>query len=150
MGNDFFSGEDLYISTNKYCSLMIGEKVMFGPQVMILGGNHNLKYSQSFMKDYVDDDADTKSIVIEKGVWVGARSSILSGATICEGAVVGANSLVSGYIPPFCIATGVPSKKFRSRFNRTSLTEYLYSTNSNYEFDEVIEIYNEYGVKLID
>lgn len=49
-------------------------------------------------------------IKICKNASIGMRTIILPNVTIGEGAVVGANSLVSKDIPPFSIAVGNPAK----------------------------------------
>ena len=49
-------------------------------------------------------------IRICNNVWIGEKVSILSGVTIGEGSIIGANSVVTKNIPPFCIAAGCPAK----------------------------------------
>tara|TARA_R110002049_G_scaffold113107_1_gene263150 strand:+ start:2342 stop:2842 length:501 start_codon:yes stop_codon:yes gene_type:complete len=49
-------------------------------------------------------------IKICKNASIGMRTIILPNVTIGEGAVIGANSLVSKDIPPFSIAVGNPAK----------------------------------------
>jgi len=52
-------------------------------------------------------------ITIEDNVWMGARVIVLRGSHIGNGAVIGANSLVNGYIPPNALAAGSPAKVIR-------------------------------------
>ena len=52
-------------------------------------------------------------IVIEDNVWIGARSIILRGSHVGRGAVIGANSIVKGYIPPDSLAVGSPARVVR-------------------------------------
>jgi len=52
-------------------------------------------------------------VVIEDGVWIGARVVVLRGAHIGAGAVIGANSVVRGVIPPHTVAAGVPARVVR-------------------------------------
>ena len=49
-------------------------------------------------------------IVIEDNVFIGARSIILKGVTIGEGAVIGAGSVVSKDVPPYSIVCGNPAR----------------------------------------
>ena len=93
IGKDFYAGEDFYLSTNKYCRLVIGDGVMFGPCVRVLGGNHSYTYTASHLRYHQQDDPNTKAIELEDGVWIGANVTILSGARISEGSIVGASSL---------------------------------------------------------
>jgi maltose O-acetyltransferase len=52
-------------------------------------------------------------VVVEDGVWIGAQSIILPGTRIGKGSVIGANSVVSGSIPPGVIAAGSPARVIR-------------------------------------
>lgn len=49
-------------------------------------------------------------IVLEENVWVGARSIVLSGAHIGEGAIVGAGTVVDFRVPAFAIVAGNPAR----------------------------------------
>ena len=149
IGNDFFSGPGLYVSINKYCKLKMGNAIMLGPDVMILGGNHNYSYSAGHLRYYGEDDKNTKDIIIEDGAWVGARSIILSGAQISEGVVVGAGSVVNKYLPPYTIAAGNPVKVRKLRFSDAKeLEKILVSLGSKYSLEKVLEIYKKYDIHL--
>jgi acetyltransferase-like isoleucine patch superfamily enzyme len=52
-------------------------------------------------------------IEIGDNVWLGARVIVLRGASIGEGAVIGANSVVKGHIPPHSLAAGSPARVIR-------------------------------------
>jgi len=54
-------------------------------------------------------------VVIESDVWIGTKATILRGARIEHGAVIGAHSVVKGMIPQFTVAVGVPARVVRSR-----------------------------------
>jgi acetyltransferase-like isoleucine patch superfamily enzyme len=51
---------------------------------------------------------------IKDNVWLGANVVVTSGVTIGERCVIGANSVVTGDIPPFSIAAGAPAKVLRA------------------------------------
>jgi acetyltransferase-like isoleucine patch superfamily enzyme len=57
----------------------------------------------------------SKPILIGRDVWIGRGSCILPGVTIGEGAVIGANSVVTGDISDFAIAAGAPAKVIKMR-----------------------------------
>jgi acetyltransferase-like isoleucine patch superfamily enzyme len=48
-----------------------------------------------------------------RGAWIGARSIILKGVTIGEGAVVGAGSVVTRDIPSYTVVAGNPARIIR-------------------------------------
>ncbi len=49
-------------------------------------------------------------------VWIGESVSVLPGVTIGQGAIIGANSVVSKNIPAYTIAVGSPAKPIK-KFN---------------------------------
>jgi len=55
-----------------------------------------------------------QDVVLGNHVWLGLGSSISGGARIGDGAVIGALALVTGEIPPACVAFGVPAVPRRS------------------------------------
>ena len=66
-------------------------------------------------------------IIVENDVWIGAKSTIMSGVKIHNGAVVGANSTVTKDVPPYAIVVGNPAKIIKYRF-------------SDYEIDSLLKI----------
>lgn len=62
--------------------------------------------------------------VVGNDVWIGQNVTILPGVHIGDGAIIGANSLVSKDVPPYCIVGGNPCREIRPRFDK-ELTEYL-------------------------
>jgi len=55
----------------------------------------------------------SKPVVIEDGVWLGARVIVQKGVRIGHDAVVSAGSVVTRDIPPRCVAAGVPARVMR-------------------------------------
>src|SRR5438552_170550 len=53
-------------------------------------------------------------VTLGKSVWLPWRVFIMPGTTIGDGTVIGADSLVSGTIPPYSLAVGSPAKVIRS------------------------------------
>jgi acetyltransferase-like isoleucine patch superfamily enzyme len=64
-------------------------------------------------------------IVVENDVWIGAKSTIMSGVKIHNGSVVGANSVVTKDIPPYAIAVGNPAKIVKYRFEERQIDALL-------------------------
>ena len=52
---------------------------------------------------------------IGKDCWIGARVLILPGLKIGEGSIIGAGSIVTKDVPPYCVVGGVPSKIIKER-----------------------------------
>lgn len=149
VGDDFFSGKDLYISLSPFTDCRIGDAVMFGPEVMILSGNHLTNYCEGHMRYNDLHDSSAKNIRIEDGAWVGARSILLSGSELGEGCIVGANSLVNSRVLPYSIFGGQPARFLKCRFDSIcELSQVLASTNSKYTVDSIQNEYQKNGLDL--
>jgi len=90
IGNDSWvaAGVDLY----NIDDIVIGSDVCISQYVYLCTGSHDRR-SPTF-------EYDNGPIVIENGVWLCARSTVLRGVTVGANSVVGATSLVSADIPP--------------------------------------------------
>ena len=120
-----YIGDDVFLGlrptlTAARSSIRIGNKVMFGPGVAILGGNHRTDLVGRFMADITNAEKraeDDIGVLIEDDVWVGARATILDGVKIGRGAVVGAGAVVTKNVPPYAIVGGVPARVLRFRWD---------------------------------
>lgn len=92
--------------------ILIGQKVLIGPNTVITSQGHYFNDSNKFIRD---QKTLLKKVIIEDDVWIGANCSILPGVTIGKGSIVGAGAVVTKDIPPYCIAVGVPAKVIASR-----------------------------------
>ena len=64
------------------------------------------------------------SVEIGNDVWIGENVTIMGGVKIGDGAIIGANALVTKDVEPYSINVGVPSKKIKYRFHKNDI-EYL-------------------------
>lgn len=84
--------------------------------------NHSVKFSsrQRDLADWMNGmqhdwtESAMAPVRICRGAWIGARSIILKGVTIGEGAIIGAGSVVAADVPPFTIAGGNPARVIRA------------------------------------
>jgi acetyltransferase-like isoleucine patch superfamily enzyme len=58
------------------------------------------------------------AIQIGHDVWVGTNAVILDGVSIGNGAVIGANAVVTKDIPAYAVAVGVPARVIKYRFDK--------------------------------
>ena len=118
-----FGNPSEHLSIGNFCSL--AEKTVF-----LLGGNHEYQTISTypFSKKVFNDGIDSKldgEIVVEDDVWIGYRSTILSGVRIGQGAIVAAGSVVTKDVPPYAIVGGVPAKVIKYRFSKQIINELL-------------------------
>ena len=108
----------------------IGSFCSIASNVIIQEHNHNMKtVSTCDVVGHVlgiknDNIAVSKGeIVIEDDVWIGSNSVILSGVKIGRGAVIGAGSIVTKYVPKYAIVAGNPAKVIKMRFNDEEISK---------------------------
>ncbi len=105
----------------------IGDDCLFAEMVSIRDHDHNFARLDVPIRE---QGATCAPIVIGHGVWLGAKVTVLKGVTIGDGAIIGANAVVTRDIPPFAIAVGVPARVVRMR-DGSSATEDAENTQKN-------------------
>jgi len=116
VGDDVFIGPGAFFAATE-TTIRIGNKVMFGPRVTLLGGNHNSGSVGQYMFDVKEKRPDDdQPILIEDDTWIGACAIVLKGVTIGRGAIVGAGAVVTRSLPSYAIAVGNPARVVRLRF----------------------------------
>lgn len=109
-----------FIGSN--CSITkvkIGYFTSIANNVSIGMGEHrtdSISTSSLFYKDPLKTLTE-KECVIGNDVWIGVDCVILRGVQIGDGAVIGANSVVTKDIPDYAIAVGSPARVIKYRFN---------------------------------
>lgn len=116
LGDDVIIGRGATLMAAE-SKIIIGNKVMFGPEVMLIAGNHNTGVRGQAMFDVTTKRSeDDQDIVIEDDVWVGARALILKGVIVRRGAIIGAGAVVTREVPPYAVVAGNPAKVLRFRW----------------------------------
>lgn len=100
-GSVFTSSALLQIST----SLTIGRRCIFGQAVMIADGNHRFR---DHTQHLLDQGYDFRPLTMGDGAVVMSKCTIL--ASLGEGSVVGAGSVVTTDVPAHCLAVGAPAR----------------------------------------
>lgn len=89
----------------------IGDNCLTGKWVTITDNNHGTTDKEDLMLPPIQRKVTSSGpVIIGKNVWIGEKSTILSGVTIGDGAVIAANSVVTHNIPAFAVAAGIPAK----------------------------------------
>ena len=96
------------------CILTVGDYLMMGEDVMILGGGHCFDRTDIPMGK--QPSKEKTSLFICDDVWIGSRAMILPGCSrIGHGAIIGAGAVVTKDVPDFAIVGGNPAKVLRYR-----------------------------------
>ncbi len=116
-------GEDVHLGLRPILmaaksEIVIGKKVMFGPQVVLIGGGHNTSEVGRFMVDVHEKrPEDDRGVIIEDDVWIGCRAMILRGVRIGRGSIIAAGSVVTKSVPPYSIMAGTPARPLKRRWD---------------------------------
>lgn len=104
-------GENTWIGENAWIDnldrIVIGNNVCISQGVYLCTGNHDYK-SSTF-------DLIVKPIVIEDGVWVGAKSIICPGITLKNHSVISAGSIITTDTEPYGIYKSFETKQTKVR-----------------------------------
>jgi len=115
--NTFIGGSHLVCAQR----IEIGDDVLISWNVTIVDhDSHSLSWSQR-AQDVKDTFKGTKdwsnvrvqAVHIGNRAWIGFNVSILRGVRIGEGAVVGANSVVTRDVAPYAVVAGNPARQIR-------------------------------------
>jgi acetyltransferase-like isoleucine patch superfamily enzyme len=100
------------VSINCYLDVEIGDSALIADAVYISDFDHNF----ADLTIPIKDQGISKSRVrIDRDVWLGTKVTVSRGVRIGEGAVVGANSVVTRDLPAYAIAVGAPARVIRDR-----------------------------------
>jgi acetyltransferase-like isoleucine patch superfamily enzyme len=109
IGDDTVIGRHCMITAKNL--IRIGNNVLMGAYVQVIDHNHGVA------KDSIirEQQAKIEQVIIGDDVWIGAGAKILSGITVGQGAIIGANAVVTSDIPPYAIVGGVPARVIKYR-----------------------------------
>ena len=105
IGDYSWIGEDVWI--DNLDQVIIGSNVCISQGAMLLCGNHNYKKTTF--------DLMVSEIILEEGVWIGAKSVVCPGVTCKTHAILSVGSIANIDLEPYTIYQGNPAKKIRNR-----------------------------------
>ena len=105
IGNDCWVGEGVWI--DNLATVKIGSNVVLSQGVYLLTGSHDYK-KEAF-------DLMLGEIVLEEGVWIGAKATVCPGVTCHSHAVLAVGSVATKDLEAYSISQGNPAEKKRER-----------------------------------
>jgi len=110
-------GDDVYLGYGAWLhgvgeegGITLDDQVMFGPYVTMVAGEHGCKGGS-----YRFEKGLRGHIHIERGVWLAAKATVVSGVTVGAGALIAAGAVVTKNVPSGSLAGGVPAKILKNR-----------------------------------
>jgi acetyltransferase-like isoleucine patch superfamily enzyme len=124
------AGDDVFLNAYAHVSgdVRLGNRVLVGPGVRLLSGNHLYAipgFHARYLKASDANPEHLEPLRIEDDVWIGAGSIVLGGVTVGAGSVLGAGSVASRDIPPYVVAVGSPARPVRRIFDDPVLSQHL-------------------------
>ena len=131
VGEDLYLYRDLYFETQEqgsisiglgvvmsrgvhvvsFARIEIGDGCMIGEYASLRDANHRLGTGRALRYS----GYDASPIVLGREVWIGRGAIVLPGVTIGDGAVVGANAVVTKDVPAGSVVVGVPARPLARR-----------------------------------
>ncbi len=90
-------------------SLVIGEKVLFSPNVYITDNDHEYRNIEVPVIDQGITTGNNR-VRIGGGSYIGINSVIIGNVSIGNHCVIGANSVVTKDVPDYCVVAGTPAR----------------------------------------
>lgn len=105
IGDHCWIGEGVWI--DNLTSVRLGKNVCLSQGVYLCTGNHDWSDPAFGLR--------VEPIQLFDGAWAAARSTLLPGAVLSEGAIAAAGCVLAGTVPPFEIFAGNPARFVRKR-----------------------------------
>lgn len=119
VGKKTYGELNISLGTNPKRSVKIGSFCSIAPEVKFIINPHNYKFFSTWgwqIYEYHERNYEWEkkiSIIVEDDVWIGTGATILGGAILHQGCVIGANTVVSCEVPPYAIYAGGKIIKYR-------------------------------------
>lgn len=86
-------------------TITLGERVQVGQDAMFVDGNHRYR---DLSMPFLDQGYDFRPITVDNDAVILSKVTIVN--NIGERSIIGANSVITRPIPPYCVAAGVPAR----------------------------------------
>jgi len=117
------NAEGIYADIGKFCSIAANTRINALEHPIERITQHKISYRPNEYFRYQGVDSDfrerrrAKRVRVGHDVWIGHGAVIMPGVSVGNGAVIGANSVVTRDVAPYQIVAGGPAKIIRRRFS---------------------------------
>lgn len=116
--------EAIYADIGKFCSIAANTRINALEHPIERITQHKISYRPNEYFRYLGVDGvfrerrQSKRVRIGHDVWIGHGAVIMPGVSVANGAVIGANAVVTRDVEPYQIVAGTPAKPIRPRFSQ--------------------------------
>lgn len=114
IGNNCLFRQNAHITATN--GITIGNHLLTGTNVFISDNSHGETITDRDLLETPPGERPLHSkgtVSIGDNVWLGNNVCVMPGVTIGDGAIIGANSVVTHSIPAGCVAAGIPARVIR-------------------------------------
>lgn len=121
----------------------------------VITGNHIKKYPLDTLRhiNHINRSGDIDlDIIIEEEAWIGINVTLLAGAKIGRGAIIGAGSVIRKSVPPYSIVIGDPARVISFVFTPEEIVEHellCYSESERYDYNILKDNYTKFYINKI-
>lgn len=129
-------------------SFIIKENTAVSQSLTVVTGNHipTVGIPQSILAPSHINDKET-DIIVEEDVWIGINVTLIAGAHVNRGVIIGACSLVNKNIPPYAIVAGCPAKIIGVKFSIEQIIKHeklLYPKEKRFSHEYIEQLFQTY------
>ena len=114
--------EAIYATIGKFCSIAANSRINALEHPIERLTQHKVSYRPNEYFRWLGVDAEfrarrqAKSVIVGHDVWIGYGAVVMPGVGIGNGAVIGANAVVTRDVAAYTIVAGAPARPLRQRF----------------------------------
>jgi len=126
----------------RFCSVAYNVKIGLGSHPVDWVSTHQFAYDPKYKfvnESRQFENKESTKTVIGNDVWIGANAIILAGVNVGDGAIIGANSLVTEDVEPYAVVHGTPAKFSRYRFEKPTIEDLLNIKWWNWDDEKIKE-----------
>lgn len=135
-------GNSLLYATN--AKIVFKKYVVSAKGLHIVTGDHERRVGR-FCATITEAEKDhnknlDRDVVVEDDVWFGLNVTVMPGVIVGRGSTIGAESVVTKSIPPYCIAVGSPAKPIKFYWTIDQIMEHeakLYPESKRFTREEL-------------